>query len=656
MLVLLLYSTTVVAQAPAHYYDNAQGKTGYTLKTALKQIITNGYVSYSYNDLYTIYKTSDKDAYYEKDGSVLDIYSENPQGQDPYEYVQIDGKCGTYHTEGDCYNREHIVPQSVFGSASPMKSDAHFVVPVDGYVNGRRSNYPFGVVTNPTWTSSNGSKLGPNTTAGYTGTVFEPIDEFKGDIARMLFYFATRYEDQVASWSHSMFNGTSDQVFSDWFLAILLDWNQQDPVSQREIDRNNAVYSYQKNRNPFIDHPEWVQAIWGGPDYGGGNAGSGTPVVIKTMDFDGTAPEWDFTSNTTFFANGSDGFFGIHNANNNTNDGHPVDTGTANASDVSVINYAGIKDDSLFINDLDDEGDHGTSGEAIIQFSTIDVSNYTGLSFSFDFDMAGFDSTDYIRYEMFEDGFSTGEQTLTKNTEGTFVYNISPGTQRFYVLFKIKQNGAADQAALDNITLKGVPNSTTPSCIPASLELTFDNYPEETSWILYDSSNKITDQGGTYDNEPQGSTKTINLCLAPGCYTLDMKDAYGDGMCCNYGNGSYSLIEDNTQNVLASGGSFGSSEQTNFCIGTTAKQAINESNPNRPNIFKVYPNPVSNILHWQMNDPNMKTLEILDTNGRILIKENVKKANINVSHLASGIYFIKLISYKKVLMKRFIKR
>ena len=262
-LLLLLIASVTYGQIPAGYYDATQGQTGYQLKSALKSIITNGHNAHSYNDLYNAYETTDTDYYYENDGTVLDMYSENPSGTDPYNYTHHQNLCGQYSHEGDCYNREHLMPQSIFNSGMPMKADAHFVVPSDGKVNGMRSNHPFGEVNNPSWTSQNGSKLGSNSTSGYSGTVFEPIDEFKGDIARMLFYVATRYEDQIPNWNNSdMLDGSSDQVFTDWFLQILLDWSAQDPVSQREIDRNNAVYNYQGNRNPFIDHPEWINAIW----------------------------------------------------------------------------------------------------------------------------------------------------------------------------------------------------------------------------------------------------------------------------------------------------------------------------------------------------------------------------------------------------------
>lgn len=95
--------------------------------------------------------------------------------------------------------------------------------------------------------------------------MFEPIDEFKGDVARALLYFATRYEDKMQNYSHEMLNGTKTQCFSNWFKNVLLTWHTQDPVSPREITRNNAVYAFQGNRNPYIDHPEYVQAIWGTP-------------------------------------------------------------------------------------------------------------------------------------------------------------------------------------------------------------------------------------------------------------------------------------------------------------------------------------------------------------------------------------------------------
>ncbi len=254
-----LLTMIVYAQIPSGYYNTATG-TGYTLKTQLYNKIKVQTVL-SYDALWTTFATSDRDNQYENDNTILDIYSENPNGVDPVIYNYITNQCGSA-SQSNCYNREHIVPQSIYNSASPMVSDAHFIPPVDGTVNTLRSNNPHGNVATSTSTTLNGSKSGTSAVPGYTGTVFEPLNEFKGDIARMYFYFATRYENLVAGYIFDMFNQTSDQVFTTPFLNMLITWHNQDPVSAREITRNNAIYNRQNNRNPFIDHPEYVAMIW----------------------------------------------------------------------------------------------------------------------------------------------------------------------------------------------------------------------------------------------------------------------------------------------------------------------------------------------------------------------------------------------------------
>ena len=267
-LYFLFITALVQAQIPSNYYDTATG-TGYTLKTQLYNIVSTGHVDQGYGALYTAYQTTHNDDYYENDDSVLDFYSENPSGTDSYFYTHGNRQCGSYDSENDCYNREHLFPQGFFDQNYPMRSDVHHVIPSDGYVNNRRSNYQFGEVSSPTWTSNNGSKVGPNTFGSYSGTVFEPIDEFKGDIARALLYFAVRYENNWndSGWdphtdNNNPLNGTSDQFYEDWYIDLLLDWHANDPVVQAEIDRNNAAYNFQGNANPFVDHPEFVNMIW----------------------------------------------------------------------------------------------------------------------------------------------------------------------------------------------------------------------------------------------------------------------------------------------------------------------------------------------------------------------------------------------------------
>lgn len=253
-----------------NYYDSAIGLSGYALKTALFNIINN-HTSQGYGALWSFYRNNELDQYYENDNSIIDIYSENPTASDPYNYSPGTDQCGTYNSEADCYNREHSFPRSWFGgSIDPMNSDVHHIFPTDGQVNAWRGSYPYGEVSSATRISANGSKVGTHADgSGYSGTVFEPIDEFKGDLARAQFYMAIRYQDRIGSWqgnsssSNAVLDGSSDRVFESWYLTLLKSWHAADPVSQKEIDRNQAAEVFQGNRNPFVDHPEWVNDIWG---------------------------------------------------------------------------------------------------------------------------------------------------------------------------------------------------------------------------------------------------------------------------------------------------------------------------------------------------------------------------------------------------------
>lgn len=296
---------------PTGYYDNATGLKCQPLKTALKDIIKTGFNVLGYTPgIWNIYYYSDQ---HRNDANTADIiwdmYSDNPTGPEPYTYTYGTNQCGNYNSEGDCYNREHSTPQSWFNSLSPMVSDAHHLFPTDGKVNGVRNNYPYGSVSSATFTSLNGSKLGTGNNFGYTGIVFEPIDAYKGDFARACLYMATRYEDEIISqnWSgngngNDVFLSSTDQIdaalrrlmiYDPWYLQTLVKWHLQDPPSQKEIDRNNAIYSQavvvdgsgtlkaQANRNPFVDHPEYVAMIWGDGTVGSLNC-SATPCTAPT--------------------------------------------------------------------------------------------------------------------------------------------------------------------------------------------------------------------------------------------------------------------------------------------------------------------------------------------------------------------------------------
>ncbi|HRI19764.1 MAG TPA: endonuclease [Panacibacter sp.] len=260
-------STTLNAQIPSGYYDAATGKSCAALKSALKKIITTGHKPQSYDQLYIQYKKSDIKPRETGSGSVTviwDIYSDVPNGKDPYNFDPSNDQCGNYTAEGDCFNREHTVPQSWFNSEATPGSDYMQIFPTDGYVNGKRGNYLYGEVANSTYTSRNGSKEGSSAVAGITGTVFEPVDTYKGDVARAFFYFVSRYQDNIPAWSSNTdaFSHDTFPSINIFYLNMMLKWAAEDPVSQKEIDRNNAGYLYQNNRNPFIDHPEYAGLVW----------------------------------------------------------------------------------------------------------------------------------------------------------------------------------------------------------------------------------------------------------------------------------------------------------------------------------------------------------------------------------------------------------
>ncbi len=279
-LLLAAVAMCTFADAPngsGTYYQNADGKKGAALKTALRGIIYNR-TEKGYDYLWTFFNTYDV----RSDGKIWDMYSNTTN------YVPGGSAQGhNYQGEGDSYNREHSFPKSWFGGEEmPMYTDLHHMYPTDGFVNNKRSNYPFGTTNGEDYKSNGGfCKLGACTYSGYSGTVFEPADEYKGDFARTYFYMVTCYEEKLADWYagnadgvRATINGTTYPAFTTWQLNMLLAWATADPVSQKEIDRNNAIYTVQKNRNPFVDYPGLEQYIWG----------SKTDVAFSYDNYDGS--------------------------------------------------------------------------------------------------------------------------------------------------------------------------------------------------------------------------------------------------------------------------------------------------------------------------------------------------------------------------------
>ena len=264
---------------PSDYYANALNLSDQALLTALYNIITS-HTNIGYDGLWNAYDDTDTNA----DGYYIDMYS-------TYDKYTYSNKCGSYSNIGDCINREHSVPKSWWGGSKlPQYSDIFNIVPTDGYVNNQRSNYPYGVceggirLTNGPYVAK--GRKGASTHAGYSGIVFEPDDEYKGDFARAYFYMAACYNDVISGWTKSggsaFFAGNSYPVFTDYAIGLLMEWHRLDPVSEKETTRNCYAHSWQGNRNPFIDHPELAEHIWGNQQ-GQPWTGDGTIVITPVI-------------------------------------------------------------------------------------------------------------------------------------------------------------------------------------------------------------------------------------------------------------------------------------------------------------------------------------------------------------------------------------
>lgn len=269
----------------ANYYGSIPSNLNCAdLKTALHNLIDNHdvieYTSSEFDVWDSHYVTDCRTNDAGTDIILRDRYSDNPTGAEPYEYTHgVDrDPGGTVNSEGVYYNREHVFPTSWWGGGNSAVdtqfTDIHMIIPADKFVNQERSNFPMGEVASVDLTFENGSLLGASGSAAYTNTVFEPIDEYKGDIARIFFYMAVRYENIIANWENEnsrgddVLDGMAYTVYEDWFRDQLILWHNADPVSTVEMDRNNGVYAIQGNRNPFVDNPVYVNDVWGPPCFG----------------------------------------------------------------------------------------------------------------------------------------------------------------------------------------------------------------------------------------------------------------------------------------------------------------------------------------------------------------------------------------------------
>ena len=270
---VLLAALSASADIPVGYYNAIDGKTTEELKSAIQSVIRN-HTQLTYNSLWGHFRSTD-------------MYPDGVYYWDMYSDIK--------RTSTGGMNREHSFPKSWWGGTqNEAYTDINHLYPSDGDANMKKSNYPLGIV-NPAYTTfDNGvSKVG-NPLAGYGGgssVVFEPDDRYKGDFARTYFYMVTMYQDYTWKTNYAwMLEQDLYPTLKPWAYNMLLEWSRNDPVSQKEIDRNEAVYKIQKNRNPFIDFPGLEEYIWGnkkGKPFNANVGGeTGDPVLVTPANGD----------------------------------------------------------------------------------------------------------------------------------------------------------------------------------------------------------------------------------------------------------------------------------------------------------------------------------------------------------------------------------
>jgi endonuclease I len=628
LLFILLISLAGFAQVPAGYYNTATG-TGFALKTQLKNIISNDKIvsgSTGYANLYVTYQTSDRDYYYENDGTILDMYSEKPTGTDAYNYsADATQRCSTapFETEGICYNREHIIPQSIFNELSPMRNDAHFVTPTDGKVNNFRSNYPHGVVgqlfnpdsadkiQNPT---TNGSKLGygldSGYAAGYNGIVFEPIDDFKGDIARMYFYFATKYEDQITTWgkTYPMFNGTSNQVFTNTFKNILLEWHKIDPVSDREIARNNAIYITQGIRNPFIDKPEYANLIWNNV-VDNETPGAPTNLSVTNTTSNTITLTWNAATDNTGIASYDVYVDGSLKTNSNT-------------TTATVIGLTPSTTYSLYVIAKDFTGNVSLASNTVT--GTTLMGNTNG------------GATDLFFSEYVEGSGSNKVLEIANFTGATVDLSI-------YSLKK-QTNGAGDWLA---------PNVLSGTLNNGSVFVAVDAMIATSCYALTNAN--VSYPGGT-TNSPTAFNGNDPIGLFKNDILIDIIGTF------NGGNGNFAIDQTlrRKPTVTKPNATFNKALEwdqlaLNTCdgVGTHNIATLNSDSYNFTG-FNIYPSPSNGEFAIEFPNNNIYQVTIYSVLGQKVYENEIASKKITVTNLERGLYIVKVEGGPQSIVKKIV--
>ncbi|VXB95661.1 Peptidase M4 [Flavobacterium sp. 9AF] len=384
-------------------------------------------------------------------------------------------------------------------------------------------------------------------------------------------------------------------------------------------------------------------AVGIGSAYSGGGGGGGTTTCTTTVTsfpyaegFENTLGAWTQDAN--------DDFDWIVDANGTPSS----NTGPSSAAQGTYYVY------------VEASSPNYSNKKTILNSPCFDLSSASSATFTFKYHMYGATGMGGLTLQASTNGTSWTDLWTKSGNQGNSWFSesvslVSYAGSKVQLRF-VGTTGSTWQGdiAVDDIALStGV--VTNPTCTNVNINFVFDNYPEETSWQILNSSGQVVESGGTYGSQADGSSLTVTKCLTAGCYTFKINDSYGDGICCSYGNGSYSVTSNGT--TLASGGSFGSSESTNFCVGTTGliTEVSTITETSKGVDFVMYPNPVKGAILNVVSNDGMKDYKIYNVVGQLVLQGQIKNDQINVSSLNNGLYVVELNTYKEKITKKFIK-
>jgi len=636
LLIFFLFSILSFSQIPSYYNDVNLELSGQNLLNELGGKVTETHTTYlSYTPgVWEALKQTDIDPANSSDVILVYGFNDNDNTSNTDRTRGVNDNGGGAND----WNREHVYPKSLgtpnLGTSGPG-ADAHHLRPSDVSRNSSRSNRKF----------ADGSGNSGTTAQGH----WYPGDEFKGDVARMIMYMYIRYGDRCLP--NNVGIGTAASGDSN-MIQLFLDWNAEDPVSTLEIQRNPILENIQGNRNPFIDNPAFATAIWGGPqaedrfgDTGGGNTALVCNSTVSSFpynqSFENSLGDWSQGTNDDF--------------NWTLNSGSTPSSNTGpSAADLGSY--------YLF---MESSSPNYSNKRAIINSPCFTISSNQAL-FSFAYTMFGSSTMGSLTLEASTNGTNwttiwskVGNQGSTWQTATVSLadYLEQKVQLRFNGLTGTTWQG---DIAIDNIRLTSSNSSGGGSSSSnVNLSITFDNYPAETSWEIQNSSNTVVSSGGSYDGQAEGTTLNVPLELENGCYSLTFNDSYGDGMCCSYGNGSYTLTNSVTGAVLESGGEFSTSITEDFCLGSSSLKVNLNSFGQVDDDFNFekiengfYPNPVSDIIVIDADDNSIYT--IYDTIGNA-VQTGIITPRINLQSLPTGVYVLCFLKDENKIFKRLIK-